>query len=84
MNCALVAVSVISIVAFFVFWKIAISSGKLGFGPYNTGTFLLLTVSVLTAILATVGKIDVHDTTSIMLAIIGFGGGLFAGNKLSN
>ena len=76
----LTAVSLISIAAFFVFWRTKTE----GFGPYNTSAFLLLTVSSLTAILAVVGKIDMHDTTSIMLAIIGFAGGLFAGGKLSS
>ena len=84
MNWTLVAVVLLSIVAFWVFWKTAKTSQKPGFGPYNTSTFLLLTVSSLTAILAAVGRIDVHDTTSIMLAIIGFAGGLFAGRKFSS
>ena len=81
MNWALLAVSVISVGAFWVFCKIVFRSKTPGFGPYNTGTFLLLTTSVLTAILATVGMIDAHNTTSIMLTIIGFGGGLFAGKN---
>ena len=80
MDWTLAAILSLSIAAFWVFWKTASRSETKGFGPYNTSTFLLLTVSSLTAILAAVGKIDVHDTTSIMLAIIGFAGGLFAGN----
>ena len=80
MDWTLVGIFLISIAAFVVFWKTASGSSTKGFGPYNTSTFLLLTVSSLTAILAAVGKIEVHDTTSIMLAIIGFAGGLFAGN----
>lgn len=79
MEAELVVVLLVSVAAYAVFWKIA-ASGKQGFGRYNTSTFLLLTVASLTAILAVVGQIDAHDPTSIMLAIIGFAGGLFAGS----
>ena len=79
MEAELVVVLLISVAAYAVYWKIA-ALGKSGFGPYNTSTFLLLTVASLTAILAVVGMIDAHDPTSIMLAIIGFAGGLFAGS----
>lgn len=76
----LAAVVLVSLAAFVLFYTTA-KMAKKGFGPYNTSTFLLLTVASLTATLAAVGKIDVHSTTSIMLAIIGFSGGLFAGRK---
>ena len=80
----LAAVLAVSVAAFVVFCKIAKVSKGPGFGPYNTSTFLLLTVASLTAILAVVKRIDIHDTTSIMLAIIGFSGGLFAGRSVGN
>lgn len=77
MNWSLVAISGVAIVALLVFARTKNS----GFGPYNTSTFLLLVVTSLTAILASVGKIDGPDAAAILLAIIGFAGGLFAGGR---
>ena len=77
MNWGLVAISGVIVAALIVFG----CTKKLGFGPYNTSTFLLLVVTGLTAILAVVGKIDHPDAAAILLAIIGFAGGLFAGGR---
>ncbi len=77
MNWGLVAISAITIAALLVFG----GTKRPGFGPYNTSTFLLLVVTGLTAILAVVGKIDHPDAAAILLAIIGFAGGLFAGGR---
>ena len=77
MNWTLVAISAVAIAAILVFAR----TKTAGFGPYNTSAFLLLVVTSLTAILAAVGKIDRPDAAAILLAIIGFAGGLFAGGR---
>ena len=76
-NWATCAISVVAIVALVVFCR----GKKEGFGPYNTSTLVLVLVTSLTAILASVGKIDSPDVGAILLAAIGFAGGLFAGGR---
>ena len=52
-----------------------------GYGQFTVSTLILLLAVSLTGILATAGKIAKDDTTSILLAIIGFAGGLFVGDR---
>ena len=52
-----------------------------GYGQFTVSTLILLLAVSLTGILAAAGKISDDDTTSILLAVIGFAGGLFAGNR---
>ena len=72
---AVTAVSVTALVVFFL-------SKKEGFGRFTVSTLILLVALSLTAILAVGGKLDADDTTSILLAVIGFTSGLaLAGNQ---
>ena len=53
-----------------------ISSKKEGFGQFTVTALVLLVAVSLTAILAAAGKIAEDNTTSILLAVIGFSSGL--------
>lgn len=52
-----------------------------GYGTFTVSTLVLLLSVIMMAILATTGLIARDDTTSILLAIIGFASGLFVGDR---
>ena len=79
MNWPLAAVVLLGCGALWVFFKVQ----KKGFGPYNTSVFLLLAVVIFASVLATVGAVEPNDIAAIMLAVVGFAGGLFAGKKMT-
>ena len=62
-------VSIVALAGFF--W-----TKKEGFGQFTVTALVLLVAVSLTAILAAAGKIADDNTTSIMLAVIGFSSGL--------
>ena len=65
-------ISVVSIVALAgFFW-----TKTEGFGQFTVTALVLLVAVSLTAILAAAGKIADDNTTSILLAVIGFSSGL--------
>lgn len=73
---AIFVVGLVALVGFF--W-----SKKGGFGPYNTSTLLILLVLIISALLVASGKLTADLMTNILLAVLGFAGGLFA-NTQSN
>ena len=66
---AVTAVSITALVIFFL-------SKTRGFGRFTVSTLILLVALSLTAILAVGGTLHADDTTSILLAVIGFASGL--------
>ena len=54
---------------------------KKGYGLYTTSTLLMILALMVTLVGLLLGKIDSGDTTNIMLAIVGFAGGLLARGK---
>lgn len=50
-----------------------------GFGRFSTSALLLITVTVVSAMLFTSDKLDSHTLENIFFAVIGFAAGLFTG-----
>ncbi len=69
-------ISAIGVYALYIFCKKA----KDGFGPYTTSTFLLMLV-IITAALLVIGDNLNERISSILFAVLGFAGGLFARAK---
>lgn len=72
------AVLILGVVALVGFFR----SKTDGYGTYTTGTLLLILLLTFSALLAVSGALDSRDISSILLAVAGFIGGLFA-NKLT-
>ena len=54
---------------------------KKGYGLYTSSTLLMILALMVTLVGFLLGKIESRDITNIMLAIVGFAGGLLAGRK---
>lgn len=54
---------------------------KKGFGAYNTSTLIFILVLPIAAALTIIGKIEGPSFVQILMAAIGFAGGLFASKK---
>ncbi len=63
---------------FFVLWKF-FKDKTGGYGLYTTSTLLITLTLMVTSIIFLFGGIESDDATKIILAAIGFAGGLFAG-----
>ena len=74
------SVAMVSALALAVFYL----SKTPGYGRFNASTLILLFALSLTGILAVAGKVDRHGTVSILLAVIGFASGLFAGASITD
>ena len=63
-----------------VLWKF-FSDKKEGYGLYTTSTLLITLALMVTSVGFLLGKIESRDITNIILAIVGFAGGLVAGKS---
>ena len=75
----IVAVLVIGVFSFALF-KI-FTTKTVGFGPFTSSTLIITLTLMVVSIAFLFGSIDGQDITSVMLAIIGFVGGLVAGKS---
>jgi LPXTG-motif cell wall-anchored protein len=69
----IIGITLLGAGALFIFYK----KSKSGYGPFNTGTLILILVLTLAPLLAIAQVIDGRDIASIFLAVAGFAGGLF-------
>ncbi len=72
-NWLLLAVSTLGLVALIVFACVAKGTK---FGPYNTGTLVLVLLSTLAAVLLAGGKFEGKEIANLFFAVAGFAGGL--------
>ncbi len=73
---SLIAVFIVGIIAMggFFFTK------REGFGRFSTSALLLLLVVIASTMLAVAGQLEGQLLANILFAVVGFAGGLFAGN----
>lgn len=78
-NALIVAVAVVGAIALVGFFR----TKAAGFGRFTTSTFLILLSLVLSALFfaARAGKFDGQAFSSVVLAVIGFAGGLFTAKQ---
>jgi hypothetical protein len=76
-NWLLIAIFVVGISALIGFF----ATKTKGFGRFNTSTFLLLLVLVISGLFYAADKMQPALFSNILFAIIGFAGGLFTGKK---
>lgn len=55
-----------------------------GFGPYNTSTLLLIVALSITGLLRAGGMLEGSTVANILIAVVGFAGGLFANGKIKD
>ena len=75
----IVAVLVIGVFSF-ALCKIFTTKTR-GFGPFTSSTLIITLTLMVVSIAFLFGSIDSRDITSVMLAIVGFVGGLVAGKS---
>lgn len=55
---------------------IKVAKVEKGFGPYNTGTLLLVLIVALASVLVAAGRMDAEKLMGLLFAVAGFAGGV--------
>lgn len=61
----------------FIYYKKA----NLGFGPFNSSTLILILALAITGVFGVAGALDKATLGNVLMGVIGFAGGIFAGKK---